>query len=161
MLIGKATARDRDFLESLASEAFHAFGNYGRLLRGWSDEPGVHTYVAREESERVGFVMLGFYYADHDRRSVYGDILAIAVAQAQRSRGVGRMLLRHAVEMAYQARRTLDVREVRLSVADSNARAQKLFGSEGFIEGDEARGRYDGGQEAIRMVLRLDSARFR
>lgn len=161
MLIGKATPRDRDFLETLAAEAFRAFGSYGKLLRGWSDEPGVHTYVARQDSDRVGFVMLGFYYADHDRRSVYGDVLAIAVVPDQRGRGVGRQLLRHAVEMAYQARRTLDVREVRLSVADTNVRAQKLFTSEGFSEGEEARGRYDGGQEAIRMVLKLDPERFR
>ena len=161
MLIGKATPRDRDFLEVLAADAFRPFGSYGKLLRGWSDEPGVHTYVAREESERLGFVMLGFYYVDHDRRAVYGDVLAIAVAQGQRGRGVGRMLLRHAVEMAYQARRTLDVREVRLSVADSNGRAQKLFTSEGFGEGEEPRGRYDGGQDAIRMVLKLNPERMR
>jgi ribosomal protein S18 acetylase RimI-like enzyme len=147
VLIGKATPRDRDFLEVLAAEAFRAFGSYGKLLRGWSDEPGVHTYVAREESERLGFVMLGFYYVDHDRRAVYGDVLAIAVAQGQRGRGVGRMLLRHAVEM--------------LSVADSNGRAQKLFMSEGFGEGEEPRGRYDGGQDAIRMVLKLSPERMR
>lgn len=155
MIIGKATTRDREFLESLAGEAFRLFGNYGRLLRGWSEEPGVHTYVAREDRARVGFVMLGFYYQDHERRGVYGDVLAIAVAHTQRGRGVGRLLLRHAVEMSYQARRTLDVREVRLSVADSNLAAQRLFTSEGFREGPEARGRYDGGQEAIRMVLQL------
>jgi ribosomal protein S18 acetylase RimI-like enzyme len=160
VLIGKATPRDRDFLEQLAADAFRPFGSYGQLLRGWSDEPGVHTYVAREEQVRVGLVMLGFYYSDHERRSVYGDILAIAVSPDARGRGVGRTLLRHAVEMAYQARRTLDVREVRLSVADTNQLAQKLFASEGFIEGEEARGRYDGGQEAIRMVFKLDPERF-
>ncbi|MBS2030603.1 MAG: GNAT family N-acetyltransferase [Deltaproteobacteria bacterium] len=161
MLIGKATPRDRDFLEELAAEAFRAFGSYGKLLRGWSDEPGVHTYIARSDQERVGFVMLGFYYSDHDRRAVYGDVLAIAVSPTHRGHGVGRLLLRHAVETAYQARRTLDVREVRLSVADTNTRAQKLFLSEGFSEGEEARGRYDGGQEAIRMVLKLAPERMR
>jgi ribosomal protein S18 acetylase RimI-like enzyme len=155
VIIGKATPRDRDFLESLAGEAFSAFGTYGKLLRSWSEEPGVHTYVAREDKDRVGFVMLGFYYADHERRAVYGDVLAIAVTPDRRGSGVGRTLLRHAVEMSYQARRTLDVREVRLSVAHTNATAQKLFTSEGFREGPEARGRYDGGQEAIRMVLPL------
>ena len=121
----------------------------------------MHTYIARDESERVGFVMLGFYYSDHDRRAVYGDVLAIAVSPNHRGHGVGRLLLRHAVETAYQARRTLDVREVRLSVADTNTRAQKLFMSEGFSEGEEARGRYDGGQEAIRMVLKLAPERMR
>ena len=160
MIIGKATLRDRDFLESLAGDSFRPFGNYGKLLRGWSEEPGVHTYIARDDDKtRVGFVMLGFYYADHQRRSVYGDILAIAVAPNQRSRGVGRLLLRHAVEMSYQARRTLDVREVRLSVAHTNLTAQRLFASEGFSEGNEARGRYDGGQDAIRMVLALSLER--
>ncbi len=155
MIIGKATPRDRDFLEGLAHEAFRPFGNYGSLLRSWSDEPGVHTYVARDELERLGFVMLGFYYADRERRAVYGDVLAIAVSQDHRHRGIGRTLLRHAVEMSYQARRSLDVREVRLSVAHTNAPAQRLFTSEGFAEGSEERGRYDGGQEAIRMVLPL------
>jgi ribosomal protein S18 acetylase RimI-like enzyme len=159
VIIGKATSKDRDFLELLAGSAFSAFGNYGKLLRGWSDEPGVHTYVARNEKERVGFVMLGFYYADHERRAVYGDVLAIAVAPGFRGQGLGRLLLRHAVEMAYQARRSLDVRDVRLSVADTNLAAQKLFMSEGFSEGHEVRGRYDGGQEAIRMVLHLDTER--
>jgi ribosomal protein S18 acetylase RimI-like enzyme len=161
VIIGKATPRDRDFLETLASEAFRDFGSYGKLLRSWSEEPGVHTYVARNEKERLGFVMLGFYYADHERRAVYGDVLAIAVVPDQRGRGVGRLLLKHAVEMSYQARRSLDVREVRLSVADTNQRAQHLFSSEGFREGIEARGRYDGGQEAIRMVLPLQLDRSR
>jgi len=159
VLIGKATTRDRNFLEGLAAEAFSAFGSYGKLLRSWSSEPGVHTYVARDEAVRVGFVMLGFYYAEPERRTVYGDILAIAVGPEHRGRGVGRLLLRHAVEMAHQARRTLDVREVRLSVAHTNLRAQALFTSEGFREGPEARGRYDGGQEAIRMVRTLERSR--
>jgi ribosomal protein S18 acetylase RimI-like enzyme len=161
VIIGKATPRDRDFLEELAGDAFKPFGTYGKLLRSWSEEPGVHTYVARDEKERVGFVMLGFYYADHERRAVYGDVLAIAVVPGQRGRGVGRLLLRHAVEMSYQARRSLDVREVRLSVAHTNLPAQHLFTSEGFREGEEARGRYDGGQEAIRMILPLHLDRAR
>ena len=43
------------------------------------------------------------------------------------------------------------VRAMRLSVADSNARAQHLFTSFGFrsVEGDF--GKYDGGQQALHM----------
>ena len=60
---------------------------------------------------------------------------------------------------SYQARRSLEVREVRLSVAHTNVTAQRLFTSEGFTESAEARGRYDGGQEAIRMILPLQLER--
>ena len=45
----------------------------------------------------------------------------------------------------------LAVREVRLSVADTNGRAQEFFKSFGFKFTGENEGRYEGGQLALRM----------
>src|SRR5262249_2862670 len=94
---------------------------------------------------------VGFYYGDEKRTWCYADVLAIAVLPEWRSRGVGRQLLQRAIESGREARRTLDVRDIRLTVADTNVRAQAMFEREGFEHRSEEPGRYDGGQVALRM----------
>lgn len=155
VLIAKARAGDLPFIETTSVACFQSLGDYGRLLREWMVSPGVHTYVARDEQQRAGFVMVGFYWLTPGSKVAFADVLAIAVDDGFRGRGVGRLLLRHAVDVAQQTRSAIDVTEVRLSVAEENHTALALFTSEGFREGAESRGRYDGGQVALRLVLPL------
>ncbi|WP_373049545.1 GNAT family N-acetyltransferase [Vulgatibacter sp.] len=145
-----ASAADTTFVRELSTEAFAPFGDYRDLLPRWTAVPGVSTWVAVERAP-CGFVMVGFYFGDPGRTWVYADLLAIAVSPACRGRGMGRRLLRHAVEVAQTARTSFDVRELRLTVADSNERALHLFATEGFLVSEENHGRYDGGQLALRM----------
>jgi ribosomal protein S18 acetylase RimI-like enzyme len=154
--IRTGTSADRPFVRELSAEAFAPFGDYRELLPRWTAEPGVVTYVAEEHGEAVGFVMVGFYYGDEQRTWCYADVLAIAVISGLRGQGVGRLLLQRAIEASSEARESLDVREVRLTVADSNELAQKLFRSERFEVSPEKHGRYDGGQLAVRMRRQLD-----
>jgi ribosomal-protein-alanine N-acetyltransferase len=93
--------------------------------------------------------MLGFYPVPKDE--LVADLLAIAVSPTAQGRGVGRRLLEHAIHQVEVARRRLAIRELRLSVADTNHRARALFDQLGFrlLEGDH--GYYDGGQLALHM----------
>ena len=49
----------------------------------------------------------------------------------------------------------MPVREIRLDVADTNARGRKLFESRGFELCEEDHGYYQGGQRALRMRKKL------
>jgi ribosomal protein S18 acetylase RimI-like enzyme len=68
---------------------------------------------------------------------------------------VGRRLLDYAIDLATLAGHRVAVSELRLTVADSNQRAQRLFRRCGFDVLDARHGAYDGGQVAIRMRRRL------
>ena len=145
-----ATAADTDFVRDLAAEAFAAFGDYRELLPRWTAMPGVTCWVAADP-QPCGFVMVAFYFGDPARTWVYADMLAIAVRADRRGQGVGTRLLERAIETALEARGTFDVRELRLTVADTNDRARALFEAHGFAVSEENHGRYDGGQRALRM----------
>jgi ribosomal protein S18 acetylase RimI-like enzyme len=157
---------DVDFVRRVAVDVFSHFGDYGRILPGWLLHEGVLTHIAEEElaeaqtptqtidrARPVGYTMLGFYPVP--REEFVADLLAIAVAPYAQGRGVGKRLLEHAIRHVQAAKRRLQLREMRLSVADSNDRARALFSQFGFevVEGDH--GWYDGGQLALHMVRRL------
>lgn len=150
IVLRPASTADRGFVRDLSAEAFRAFGDYRDLLPRWLSEPGVLAFIALEDGERRGFAMLGFYFGDDEQTWCYADLLAIAVHPAHRHRGFGRRLLRRAIAAAEESRRSLDVRELRLTVAGSNAAALRLFEAAGFREAGH-HGHYDGGQQALRM----------
>lgn len=150
-ILRPASSADRGFVRDLSAEAFQAFGDYRELLPRWLSEPGVLTFVAVEDGEKRGFAMLGYYFGDQARSWCYADLLAIAVHPAARGHGLGRRLLARAIEAAREARRSLGVRELRLTVADTNHGAIRLFTAAGFAPDGRDHGRYDGGQTAICM----------
>jgi len=155
--IRRGGPRDVDFVRRVAIDVFSHFGDYGRILPTWLLHDGVLTHVAEDERSgalvAVGYTMLGFYPVPRDE--FVADLLAIAVAPSAQGRGVGKQLLDHAIEHALAAKRRLKLRELRLSVADTNERARQLFEQRGFrlIEGDH--GWYDGGQMALHMARPL------
>jgi ribosomal-protein-alanine N-acetyltransferase len=151
--IRRATAADASFVREVAVEVFAELGDYGRILPTWLVHDGVLTHVAEDAGVPVGYTMLGFYTAGPTRQNEYvADLLAIAVAPRAQGRGVGKQLLDHAIGQAALARRRMPVVELRLSVAEPNARARRLFAQFGFdfVEGEH--GRYDGGQQALHMA---------
>ena len=151
--IRRGGAADVEFIRSVAERVFSHFGDYGRILPGWLLHEGVLTHVAELDDRPLGYTMLGFYPVT--RGEYVADLLAIAVAPAHQGAGIGRQLLEHAIAQARAARRRLPIREMRLSVADSNARARRLFVQLGFrlMQGDH--GLYDGGQIALHMSRKL------
>jgi len=143
-----AIPADLEFVRDLAGEVFAPYGDYRKMLPKWFRTGGVMTFVSERDGEKTGYVMVAFF---RDAGTLVGDVLAIAVDPKHQGVGLGKMLLQHAVTVCEQVAENTPVRAMRLTVADTNERAQRLFRSFGFrpIEGDF--GQYDGGQQAIHM----------
>lgn len=136
------------FVRRLAGECFAALGDYRPVLPDWLRHPGVTTHIAEEDGVRVGFTMLGFY-GDEEAGAYVADLLAIAVAPEAQGRGHGARMMTHALAEARAGRRYLPLTEIRLTVAEDNARARHLFERFDFVEVPGDYGRYDGGQRAL------------
>lgn len=150
-------AQDEDAVRSIADEVFTVFGEYGSWLPGYLTHPGVWSYIYEERRDVVGFALLGILEPDERQGGRLADLLAIAVRASHQGRGIGTMLLKQVVEKARYLRHAIDLREVRLTVAEPNERARRFFVRFGFlpIEGDH--GYYDKGQRALRLGLKLHS----
>ncbi len=135
-------------MRDLAGEVFAPFGDYRQLLPSWLRLAGVLTYVAEVGGKAAGYVMLAFF---EDGPTLVGDVLAIAVDPQAQGQGVGRALLQHALDVCELAAERTAIRAVRLSVADTNARARRLFESCGFVEVPGDFGTYEGGQRALHL----------
>ena len=135
-------------MREVAGEVFSAYGDYRPLLPKWFNVPGVMTFICEDDRATTGYVMVGFF---REKEHLVGDVLAIAVVPELQNRGIGRMLLEHAVLVCEQTSEHSPVRAIRLSVAHTNVRARHLFESCGFalVEGDF--GTYEGGQTALHM----------
>src|SRR5262245_37159604 len=154
--IRRGGAADVDFVRSVAETVFGYLGDYGRILPTWLLHEGVLTHIAEERGVRVGYTMIGFYEAAdgarRGERAFVADLLAIAVAPPAQGRGIGKKLLQHAIAQARAARRRMPIIELRLSVAEPNTRARKLFEKFGFALVPGEHGLYDGGQRALHMA---------
>jgi ribosomal-protein-alanine N-acetyltransferase len=155
LLLRPGEPADRGFVRGLAEESFSIYGDYGRLLLEWLDTPGVEVTIAEEDGAAVGLTLLAFV-PDPDRRGAWlADLLAIAVSPLARGRGLGRRLLASAAERAREASRGWPVHALRLSVAEENARARRLFEAAGFRYRGAESGYYPRGQRALHMRLVL------
>ena len=128
-----------------------AYGSYDRYLIGYLEEEGVSTCVGLLEDEPVGFYMLTDYEHPEGRGSL-ADLLAIAVNPEHQSRGIGRQLLRGAIDESGAMESS--PREICLFVAEGNSRGQRLFARHSFrFRGGV--GIYPAGQRALSMVKTL------
>jgi ribosomal protein S18 acetylase RimI-like enzyme len=156
-VIRPAHARDRAFIHDLAMRVFSRLGDYERILPEWLGHQGVLAFIVEEEGAPLGFTMIGFYPIGRgDPRGHYAaDLLAIAVDPDAQRRGIGRLLVEHAIAIARSMRRRWPVVELRLVVAEDNPRAFSMFRAAGFapVVGDY--GRYSRGQRALHMRLEL------
>jgi ribosomal protein S18 acetylase RimI-like enzyme len=146
---------DAAFIRQVAVEVFGHLGDYGRILPSWLLHEGVLTHVAEEAGEPIGYTMLGFYPLAPSGGGLVADLLAIAVAPSAQGRGVGKRLLEHAVDHVREAQKRLPIKELKLSVADTNLRARKLFQQFEFKLVPGEHGFYDGGQVALHMARKI------
>lgn len=121
--IRRFAPEDERFVAALSREAFtpfspHAESSTQRMLH----EAGSTTLVATCDRKPVGFVVV----EEHGRG--LASIQAIAVAPAERARGVGQRLLTAALRLARDA----GARELRLCTAQANVEALALFLKAGF-----------------------------
>jgi len=99
--------------------------------------------------------MLGFYLeTPNPNAEVVADLLALAVLPAFQRRGLGTKLLTHVIEVAERVAPASRITALRLTVAETNTAAQRLYARAGFrvINGSAT---YDRGQRALRMARPL------
>jgi len=142
---------DIDFIVGLCRRVFLEFGSYDRYVADWLREKIVSTYVAEVDSVPAGFFILALHPEGPSSKAV-AELLSIAVVPELRSLGIGGALLERAIALARES--PLEVDEIRLSVAEGNARAQRMFARRGFRIGP-AVGIYPAGQRALFMAKAL------
>jgi len=149
----RANPQDAPFIAALARKVFSVYGSYDRYLLEWFGSPQVITLVAEAAGVPAGLAMLATL-ADSDEGGSRAELLAIAVEPSLQLRGIGSFLLSQAIAVAPRLANDPPVREIRLSVAEGNARAERLFARHGFrrLAGS---GLYPAGQRARLMALAL------
>ncbi|HEX9725468.1 MAG TPA: GNAT family N-acetyltransferase [Vicinamibacteria bacterium] len=149
-----AQPRDRHFVRELGERVFSIYGSYDRYLVEWFETRGVVSLMAEIDQTPVGLAMLMAYPNPAKRTEALADLLAIAVTPEYQSQGIGTLLLEKSIEQAPLLDATIPIREIHLSVAENNARGQRLFSRYGFrYSRDE--GLYPAGQRALHMVRPL------
>jgi ribosomal-protein-alanine N-acetyltransferase len=112
--------------------------------------PGRPVWVVRPGA---GGPVVGFLAASERPRALY--VQGLAVDPAERRRGAGDALLRHAAMYA-SARAAA---ELALHVMPDNRAARRLYERAGFVAVRRVPGFYADGNEALEMRLRLGTAR--
>jgi ribosomal-protein-alanine N-acetyltransferase len=153
-VLRRARGADARFLADLAGEAFDEYGDYRPLVAAWAADPRVEVTLAEAGGAPVGAAFLVFLRPSEAPATKVADLLALAVASPFRGRGFGRALLDHVVARARGLARRHGVDALRLTVAETNASARRLFESAGFAY-DGGLGSYPRGQRALHMSVDL------
>ncbi len=159
-MIRRAEVTDHPWIIATGAEAYHDLGDYTRILPSWLEQPGVLAWIDADMQARGrGFAMLGFYMEDptgtgNGATQVVADLLALAVLPSQQGRGIGGKLLAHVIEVAERVAPSSQIASLRLTVAETNSGAQRLYARSGFriVDGSAT---YDRGQRALRMARPL------
>lgn len=157
-MIRRAEPADHPWIVATGAEAYRDLGDYTRILPSWLEQPGVLAWIDHDLQGRGrGFAMLGFYLEDVRPKTpsdVIADLLALAVLPNCQGKGIGSKLLHHVIEVAERVAPTSKIAALRLTVAESNVGAQRLYARNGFrvVDGSAM---YDRGQRAIRMARPL------
>ena len=162
-MIRRAEVQDHPWIVATGAEAYADLGDYTRILPSWLEQPGVLAWIDHDVQGRGrGFAMLGFYTEEavraEGKQQVIADLLALAVLPLYQRKGIGSKLLSHVIDVAERVAPSSHITQLRLTVAENNVGAQRLYTRAGFhiVEGAAT---YDRGQRALRMVRPLGNAR--
>lgn len=163
-MIRRAEVSDHPWIIATGAEAYRDLGDYTRILPSWLEQPGVLAWIDQDMQGRGrGFAMLGFYMEDpsgtgNGASQVVADLLALAVLPAHQNRGIGTKLLGHVIEVAERVAPSSRIHALRLTVAETNTGAQRMYARAGFrvVDGSAT---YDRGQRALRMARPLGQPR--
>jgi ribosomal protein S18 acetylase RimI-like enzyme len=128
------------------------------VVAAWAADPHVEVTLAEHEGAPAGAAFLVFLRPGEAPDTKVADLLALAVAASFRGRGFGRALLDHVVARANDVARRHGIHALRLTVAEGNGPARRLFESAG-LRYDDAVGSYPEGQRALHMSLVLRGGR--
>ena len=154
-MIRRAEVQDYPWIIATGAEAYRDLGDYTRILPSWLEQPGVLAWIDQDGTGRGrGFAMLGFYSEDPNSKQVVADLLALAVLPVFQKKGIGSGLLDHVIEVAERVAPSSHISQLRLTVAEDNTGAQRLYARTGFriVDGSAT---YDRGQRALRMARPL------
>jgi ribosomal protein S18 acetylase RimI-like enzyme len=159
-MIRRAEVADHPWIIATGAEAYRDLGDYTRILPSWLEQPGVLAWIDQDVQGRGrGFAMLGFYMEDASvsgaaSGQVVADLLALAVLPTQQRRGIGGKLLAHVIDVAERVAPSSHIDALRLTVAETNTGAQRMYVRAGFrmVDGSAT---YDRGQRALRMARPL------
>jgi ribosomal protein S18 acetylase RimI-like enzyme len=112
----------------------------------------VYTLIAETDRQSIGFAMYTF-----EARAA-ADLLAIAVLPEWQKQGAGKLLLNGVEAAVRDCSGEAGEASVRLSVAQDNIPARRLFEGCGYRYLAEEQGVYPGGQPSIAMRKRLPSS---
>jgi len=108
------------------------------------------SVLAEDENGIAGFAIVKFHF---EKGLCVGHIITIDVAEAQRRRGVGRLLMDALLASCHQAEAT----SLRLEVAVDNAGAIAFYERLGFTETGRIPGYYMGKLDALTMGLAVQA----
>ena len=154
-MIRRAEVQDYPWIVATGAEAYRDLGDYTRILPSWLEQPGVLAWIDQDAQARGrGFAMLGFYTDDLASKQVIADLLALAVLPIYQRHGIGSGLLAHVIDVAERIAPSSHIGQLRLTVAEDNVGAQRLYARTGFriVDGSAT---YDRGQRALRMARPL------
>jgi len=161
-VIRRAEVQDQAWIIATGAEAYRELGDYTRILPSWLEQPGVLSWIDHDMQGRGrGFAMLGFYMEEATGPAtpqVVADLLALAVLPSFQRKGIGTRLLHHVIEVAERVAPSSHITQLRLTVAEHNVGAQRLYARHDFtiVDGSAT---YDRGQRALRMVRGLGPRR--
>jgi ribosomal protein S18 acetylase RimI-like enzyme len=161
-MIRRAEVADHPWIIATGAEAYRDLGDYTRILPSWLEQPGVLAWIDHDVQGRGrGFAMLGFYMEGNEPgggSQVVADLLALAVLPTFQRKGLGSKLLAHVIEVAERVAPSSHIGTLRLTVAETNTGAQRLYARTGFtiVDGSAT---YDRGQRALRMSRPLGRAK--
>jgi ribosomal-protein-alanine acetyltransferase len=150
MTIRPATNNDLDAIMALERASFPTDAWSAGMMHDELISPHGRYFVLEDEGAVVGYGGLRALFGAAD-----ADIQTIAIADAFRGRGAGRMLLRALLDEAA----VRGAREVFLEVRADNPVAQNLYATTGFAEIGR-RPRYYQPDDVDAIVMRLDLARW-
>jgi ribosomal-protein-alanine N-acetyltransferase len=148
-----AGAGHREFVRRLSAQVFARFGDYETMLPRLMRLPWILTAVAEADGHPVAFAM----YSLESLPLGVIDLTAIAVVPAWQACGVGRTLLAHVEREAERLAPGGGEAAVRLTVAEDNERARRVFAAAGFLPVPGRTGTYPAGQRSLilrKVVLR-------
>ena len=154
-MIRRAEVQDYPWIIATGAEAYRDLGDYTRILPSWLEQPGVLAWIDQDsQGKGRGFAMLGFYSDEPSGKQVVADLLALAVLPVYQRHGIGSGLLAHVIEVAERVAPSSHIAQLRLTVAEDNVGAQRLYARTGFriVDGSAT---YDRGQRALRMARPL------
>ncbi|HLW38101.1 MAG TPA: GNAT family N-acetyltransferase [Candidatus Eremiobacteraceae bacterium] len=149
-----ARADDQSFIHALGiqsaldtisglrtTKATVAAQSFDRLLEFCKERLGTVTFVAEQDDQRAGFLVMLTDVPDEPTQLPQGFIAYVAVEERRRGQGVGRALVRAAAQEAQRRR----LPYVSLMVGSHNHEARELYRSEQF------------GEERILMTKTIDT----